>query len=125
MNNNHQTPAMLAVIKSHIQIIECARRYNVPCYVAASKAGMSTIEYVNGVMGLESAKDTDILPLLKGVDFDTYVQAINEDRSNLVLLDLYKPIFQFPQGGADGVTTLRVSFDSVQERASIKGYMAL
>jgi hypothetical protein len=97
------------IISSHEDLIRTALKYNVPCYVAAVQYGLSPTDYQTGIMGL-TKEHQHIRKTLDSTDFQNYMLAI-ADPEAIGKVELFTPLFAFPESTRGEVRTLKVVFE--------------
>jgi hypothetical protein len=97
------------IIASHEELIHTALKYTVPCYVAGVQHGLSPTDYQTGIMGL-TKEHQHIRTLLDSTDFKNYMLVI-ADPEAIGKVELFKPLFAFPESTRGEVRTLKVVFE--------------
>ena len=102
-----------SIISDHENIIKTAKQYVIPCYVAAVQYGLSPSDYQTALLGL-TIEFSPIRKALDATDFLNYMNIINAPDST-EKMDLFTPLFSFPESARTEVRTLKVVFESTMK----------
>lgn len=101
------------ILLTYEQIISHASIHSIPCYTAAVATGLNAAEFKTGYMGLDDdiPEQHKIKVQLSQSDFNNYMRALANPETPKEVLQLFVPIFAFPEGADSDIRTLRVVFE--------------
>lgn len=101
------------ILSTYESIISHATNHSIPCYTASVAVGMNATDYQSGYMGLDEEDPTqnNVKVQLSQTDFTNYMRALSSPDTPKDVLQLFVPIFAFPEGADNDVRTLRVVFE--------------